>query len=346
MGLNAKLMFHVLIDTCVWLDLAKDHKQESLLSVIEALIKRKELVLIVPEIVLDEFNRNKAHVAKDGVKSYLSAIRRAQDAVRQLGHPKNRQAIQSYLGDIGHKLPQMGNDALESLSTIEKLLVKAPTIKATDNVLIRAARRGIEKIAPFHRGKNSMNDSILIEAFLEYRAANDAPGHRFAFITHNKNDFSSPTDERLPHPDITHFFTKVKSLYSTNLGETLRKIEPELVTDLMMEAEFEFLPRTQGEILKAENDLINKVWYNRHHNWLYRIKKGEHKIVPRSEYKGGVNTTPVDIFRDARKSAERMEKRYPADELGPWSDFEWGMINGKLSALRWVLGEDWDELYT
>jgi hypothetical protein len=26
--------------------------------------------------------------------------------------------------------------------------------------------------------------------------------------------------------------------------------------------------------------------------------------------------------------------------------FEWGMINGKLSALRWVLGEDWDELYT
>lgn len=29
-------------------------------------------------------------------------------------------------------------------------------------------------------------------------------------------------------------------------------------------------------------------------------------------------------------------------QLGPYTDFELGMLNGKLSALRWVQGSEWD----
>ena len=41
-------MFKMLIDTCVWLDLAKDPKQTPVLDVIEELLRREMLSLIVP----------------------------------------------------------------------------------------------------------------------------------------------------------------------------------------------------------------------------------------------------------------------------------------------------------
>jgi hypothetical protein len=41
-----------------------------------------------------------------------------------------------------------------------------------------------------------------------------------------------------------------------------------------------------------------------------------------------------------------MEEQYGMEELLSHvkSDFDWGMLSGKMSAIRWVLGEDWDML--
>ncbi|MEY8522122.1 hypothetical protein AALA90_03745 [Lachnospiraceae bacterium 38-10] len=46
------------------------------------------------------------------------------------------------------------------------------------------------------------------------------------------------------------------------------------------------------------------------------------------------------------ESARKVIEKYGEENLGPYSDFKWGMLNGKLSALRWVLGCEWDMMDT
>jgi hypothetical protein len=99
------------------------------------------------------------------------------------------------------------------------------------------------------------------------------------------------------------------------------------------------------EILAAEEEFFDKVWYNRHMIWREKLENGAMKIVEKdATYSNDV--IQRDIWEGALKAAAKVEKRYGLDNLGPWDDFEWGMINGKLSALRWVTGDDWDMLDT
>ena len=64
-------MFKILIDTCVWIDLAKDYHQTVLLGALEELIRHKEVALILPRTVVDEFARNKARVIEESSRSSL-----------------------------------------------------------------------------------------------------------------------------------------------------------------------------------------------------------------------------------------------------------------------------------
>ena len=97
--------------------------------------------------------------------------------------------------------------------------------------------------------------------------------------------------------------------------------------------EFVEEPRTLDEISNMANEFCEKIWFDRHLSLKYKVEKGIETVDPK-------------IWEGALKSAERVIQQYGEENLGPYSDFEWGMLNGKLSALRWVLGEEWDMLDT
>jgi hypothetical protein len=344
-------MFRMLIDTCVWLDLAKDPRQEPVLGVIEELLKRGMVTLIVPRIILDEFKRNRERVAKESAKSLSGHFKMVKDAVSKIGGDRRRmRLVLSHLDDVDHKIPIVGGRAADTLNRIETLLKSSQILDASAEVKLRAAQRAINKMAPFHKGKNAMADAIAIETYHECVREKTAPGVRLAFITHNKTEFSIENgNQKLPHPDFAGFFSRIRSLYFINLPEALRRVEPSLVSNIMLEQSWTQEPRSLTAILEAEDLLFHQVWYNRHWNSRIGIEEGRIKLVDKETYPrrpGAQATIQRDVWREALKVARRTERRYGKKNLGPWDDFEWGMVNGKLSALRWVLGDEWDMLDT
>jgi hypothetical protein len=92
--------------------------------------------------------------------------------------------------------------------------------------------------------------------------------------------------------------------------------------------------RTIKEIRAEEQWLSDFVWYER-------------KLVMLANIHDGTEEMPHEDIMDGMTTAMRkVEARLAKENLGVHDDFEWGMINGKLSALRWILGDDWDMLDT
>jgi hypothetical protein len=343
-------MFKILIDTCVWLDLAKDRRQETLLTSLETLVNEGEVSLIMPEIILTEFARNKSRIIEESSRSLSSTLKHARNILWKLGEGKGKRLALEHLAEIDHKLPRLGESAVTSIGRIEELFKSAQVIETSESVKLRAAQRAIDRRAPFHRQRNSIDDAMIFEIYWDLVQDKASTGIRFAFVTHNSKDFSHPTsDSRMPHPDIAGAFSRIKSLYMTSLILTIRRIAPRLVADLTLESEWAEESRKLTEIVDAIGELLDKVWYNRHQVLLEKIGDGIIEVVEKETFPVlDHERRPIErgVLEGAKQSAKKVERKYGVENLGPWDDFEWGMINGKLSALRWVLGDEWDSLDT
>ncbi|UPT68883.1 MAG: PIN domain-containing protein [Sphingobacteriales bacterium JAD_PAG50586_3] len=341
-------MVKVLIDTCVWLDIAKTSKGEKILDLLQEFIKRNEVSLILPEIIIDEFDRNKERVITEAGKSLSSHFKKVKEMVVEHADKQLKESILVQLENIDKKIPTLGENAFNSIQRIDDMIKAAEIITISNDIKLRATQRAIDKKAPFHLAKNSIGDAIIIEAYNEYKIQNAAQEFNLIFVTYNTSDFSLRNgNQKYPHKDLSDIFNSSKSQYFISLPEALNSINPDLMEEIDFENDWNFEFRSFSEILEIEKELEQKIWYNRHKFREHLIENGKIKLIDRKDFdiKTSQNTIVKDIWRGALKAAKKVEKKYGVKNL-QYDDFEWGMINGKLSALRWVIGDEWDNLDT
>jgi hypothetical protein len=191
----------------------------------------------------------------------------------------------------------------------------------TNQELRLAERRELEDISPEIDVKIYHLEQIacLLNSVQHY-------GHRLDFL-----EIEMSKEEQ-----ISFFSTEMTSVNAAlnKLTVSHNEFKDMILTHLCENGELDFdAPRSIDEIAEMANEFCEKIWYDRHLCRCERMAKGTEDIKP-------------EIWAGALVSAERVVAKYGEENLSPYSKFDWGMLNGKLSALRWVLGDDWDMLDT
>ena len=341
----------LLIDTNLWLDLASDPGLTPVLTAVQALVRDGVVEMLVPRLVLDEFARHRDQVAEKKRRSLSTHLRHVRQAVGQFLDDDAKPEAVAQLDELQLKIATKGGVAHHIIDTVEQLMATTSPLVASDSAKIKAVERGLAKLAPFHLAKNSAADALLIEMFAEAAEAETQPHTHYFFATRNTRDFSQQDgDNRLPHPDLAHVFAPDNCHYSTSTADVVRAIDPDLLTEFEQELAYHAEPRELAELLDAEQLLFRQIWYNRHRILRAQIESGKIKVIPREQHADSHRYRPhvvlSDVWKIALAAASAAEDEIGRERLGPWSDFEWGMLNGKLSALRWVLGDEWDMLDT
>lgn len=330
-------MLHLLVDTSTWLDLSKRRDGQRWIVALRVLAHQGHVELLVPQLVVDEFERNRDRIEASMTASVAQRFKLIKQDLDEYGGTDYEHALKVIEG-LAHQVPLIGAMTTRNFDEVLESLRKGRVIEPTDKERRRVVQRGLDKRAPFHRSRNSVADALLVELYATAIDDADLGAEPHGFVTTNSDDFSLPQgDKRLPHPDLTEMFGQDGSSFGLGvdgLNGIILDHFGEEIEELFEESYFEEEPRRLDGIAAAEQELFDRIWYHRSLQHEYRLRDQGDEEAER-------------LLAIAGPGRRRVEATYTEPgQLGPYTDFELGMLNGKLSALRWVLGSEWDFLDT
>ena len=220
-------MHYLVIDTCVWIDLCKNFTDVG--DKICELIEQEKVRLILPQIVVDEWNRHKDSKVIDPKQSAIS--NQIKQARKISHHLRGREAeeFKRILDKFRERRDEVESLILQDVSAVENLFNHPSTIKPpiTENVKSQAVEFALAKKAPFGN-KNSMADALILFSSISYVKGDSLTN--CIFVSSNTRDFSSPNTPQI-HEDLKDMFDELGISYFISIGQAINEIETNLISD-------------------------------------------------------------------------------------------------------------------
>lgn len=238
-----KKIHYISLDTCTWIYIVNGTEPVGYLHFIKEELEKDYLKLLLPELVIEEWNRHKNDTVKKGTLSFfkdtLSSIERLVKIVGEevetpfiLFDSSEQDDTLCLLRDkFKLKKEQVEKAVQTNIGIVEEIFKHRNTIliKDSNQVRLLASDLAINKKAPFIK-KNSFADAIIILSFITYVKSNNIEGAKF--ISYNTEDFCKKENKKKElHPDLVGFFDDTKSEFYKILGEALNTIEENIASE-------------------------------------------------------------------------------------------------------------------
>lgn len=204
-----KKQTYLVVDTDIWLNsMAGFHDDLFLVDRIEAWIEAGEVILLVPDIIIEEWKRN--------------STKKDQEIRKNWG--QFYAAISEMFGDFGKhgllKPDEVDEWNKKYLERVELLLDEGLHIEARrDDFFIEASKLGLGKMAPFGKKANSTADALIFLSVIDFLKSNI--DSKVLFISNNKSDFSNPNDTDVLHSDLKEYIIGLDFHFYQNIGKFL-----------------------------------------------------------------------------------------------------------------------------
>lgn len=223
-------MIELVLDCNIWIHNIAADEPKGIFNQLDEFIKRGEINLLINDVLVDEWNRNKDTTRETLIRKIKDNSEKALE-ISEFLEKREISTLDKLLVKYKEREEERIRLANNRIKLIDKLFSVSTIMEVTQEMKIEVIDWALKKTAPFSKNKNSVADALILLSFVEYRKKkyNEGLQPKAYFISKNHNDYSSENDKDIIHPDLSTLIGSVNINYCRHINQSLSLAPDDIV---------------------------------------------------------------------------------------------------------------------